>query len=87
MGWVWGPWCQPNTSGPQRGEGSKERGLRWGEMASWAPNGTLGGARPMRKASRFTPRLPRRLFRPIKRVNIIDYWYYASRNLTPTLSR
>ncbi len=62
------------TSGPQRGERSKEHGLRWDEMASWAPNGTAGGACPMRKASRFTLRLPRRPFRPITWVNINDFW-------------
>ncbi len=32
MGWDWGMWCQPTTSGPQRGERAKERGLRWGEV-------------------------------------------------------
>ncbi len=35
-------------------------------MASWVPNGTPGGACPMRKASRFTPRVPRMPFQPIK---------------------
>ncbi len=69
------PWCQPTTSGPQRGERSKEHGLRWAEMASWVPNGTLGGACPIRKASRCTPRLPRRPFRPIKWVINNDLWY------------
>ncbi len=63
------------TSGPQRGERSKEHGLRSGEMASWVPNGIPGGACPMREASRFTPRLPRRPFRPIKWVIINDLWY------------
>ncbi len=33
----------------------------------------------MRKASRFTPRLPRRPFRPIKWVIINDLWYYFDR--------
>ncbi len=46
MGWDWGPWCQPTTSGPQRGEQAKQRGLRWGEMASWGSNGTLDGNLP-----------------------------------------
>ncbi len=62
--WTPGGRGTPTTSGPQRGERSKEHGLRWGEKASWVPNGTPGGAWPMRKASRFTPRLPRRPFRP-----------------------
>ncbi len=66
------PWCQPTTSGPQRCERAKDRGLRWAEMAPWVRY----RACPMRKASRFTPRLPRRPFRPIKWVNINDLWYY-----------
>ncbi len=63
------------TSGPQRGERTKKHGLRWDEMTSWVPNGTLGGARPVRKASRLTPRLPRRPFRLIKWVISNDLWY------------
>ncbi len=56
-------------------------------MASWVPNGTPGGACPMRKASRFTPRLPRRPFRPIKCVIINDLWYKPRRAQWPPAGR
>ena len=75
------PWCRATTSGPQRRERTRDRGLRWGKSA----RRVRCGACPM---PRIAPRAaPTRAcqFAAMKWVNIHDLWYYSSGEALPDL--
>ncbi len=67
------PWCEAPRRRPQRGEGARDRSLRWGEAIRRRSLRHL----PDAQASRGMPRLPSGPLRPMKWVMIIETWYYA----------